>query len=83
MPAKETTAKAIADCLFTFLESKNIDITKMRELGFNGTNTMSDQRSNVQLRLQLHSSSAIYVHCQCHQLQLAVVNAADEHTEVK
>lgn len=34
MPAKETTAEAIANYLFTFLESKNMDITKMRGLGF-------------------------------------------------
>ena len=91
MPAKETTAEAIADYLCTFLESKNIDITKMRGLGFDGTNTMSGQRSGVQLRLRLHSPSAIYVqcyicayvHCRCHQLQLAAINTADEHTEVK
>ena len=85
MPAKETTAEAIADYLTmcTFLESKNIDITKMSGLGFDGTNTMSGQRSGVQLRLRLHSPSAIYVHCRCHQLQLAAINAADEHTEVK
>lgn len=30
-----------------------------------------------------HSPSAIYVHCRCHQLQLAALNAANEHTEVK
>ena len=83
MPAKETTAKAIAGYLHTFLESKSIDITKMRGLGFDGTNTMSGQRSGVQLRLRLHSPSAIYVHCRCHQLQLASVNAAKEHVEVK
>ena len=83
MPAKETTAEAIANYLFTFLESKNMDITKMRGLGFDGANTMSGKRSGVQLRLRQHSPSAIYVHCQCHQLQLAAVNAANEQMEVK
>ena len=58
MLAKETTAEAI---LCTFLEAKNIDITKMRGVGFDGTNTRSGQRSGVQLRLQLHSPSAIYL----------------------
>ena len=83
MPAKETTAQAIATYLCDFLEFKSIDITKMRGIGFDGTNTMSGQRSGVQKRLRLHSPSAVYVHCQCHQLQLATLNAADEHREVK
>ena len=60
-----------------------IDIEKMHGLGFDGINTKSSQRSGVQKRLRLHSPSAVYVHCRCHQLQLAAVNAADEHTEVK
>ena len=83
VPAKKTTAEAIAEYLYAFLESKDIDIKKMRGLGFDGANTMSGQRSGVQLRLQLHSPSAIYVHCRCHQLQLATLNAANEHNEVK
>ena len=83
MPAKETTAKAIANYLLTFLESKNMDITKMRGLGLKGANTMSGKRSGVQLRLRQHSPSAIYVHCRCHQLQLAAVNAANEQMGVK
>ena len=33
MPAKETTAEAIASYLCTFLEAKTIDITKMRGVG--------------------------------------------------
>ena len=56
---------------------------KMRGLGFDGTNTMSGHRSGVQTRLRVHAPSALYVHCRCHKLQLAAVNAAAEHTEVK
>ena len=35
------------------------------------------------VRLQLHSPSAIYMHCRSYSLQLAAVNAANEHMEVK
>ena len=83
LPAKETTAEAISSYLCVFLESKSIDITAMRGLGFDGTNTMSGQRSGVHKRLRLYSPSAVYVHCRCHQLQLATLNAADQHKEVK
>ena len=83
MPAKETTAEAISTYLCAFLESKSIEITTMRGFGFDATNTMSGKMSSVQKRLQLHSPSAVYVHCRCHQLQLATLNAADKHREVK
>ncbi len=83
MKAKETNAGAITGYLCAFLQSKAIGFEKMRGLGFDGTNTMSGHRSGVQTRLKLHAPSAIYVHCRCHQLQLAAVKAAQEHTEVK
>ena len=51
-------------------------------LGFDGASTMSGHRTGVQTRLRLHSTSAIYVHCRCHQLQLAALNAAGEHIQV-
>ena len=81
--AKETNAQAIAGYLCAFMESRNIGFEKMRGLGFDGTHTMSGHRSGVQTRLRVHAPSAIYVHCRCHKLQLAAVNAAAEHTEVK
>ena len=83
MTAKETTAQAISTYLCDFLESKSINMTKMRGIGFDGANTMSGKRSGVQKRLRLHSPSAVYVHCRCHQLQLATLNAADQHRDVK
>jgi hypothetical protein len=60
MPARETTAEAISSYLCCFLESNRIDITAMRGIGFDGTNTMSGKMSGVQKRLRLYSSSAMY-----------------------
>jgi len=57
-------------------------LRKTRGLGFDGASTMSGNRTSVQTRLRLHAPSAIYVHCRCHLLQLAAVNAAGEHAEV-
>ncbi|KAI6658864.1 E3 SUMO-protein ligase [Oopsacas minuta] len=81
--AKEKNAQAIACYPRTFLHSKNICFDKMRGLGFDGTKTMSGHRSGVQIRLRLHAPSFIYVHCRCHKLQLAALNAASEHTVLK
>ena len=33
--------------------------------------------------MRFHAPSAVHVHCQCHQLQLAAVHAANDHTEIK
>ena len=81
--AKETNAQAIAGYLCDFMKSKDISFETLRGLGFDGTNSMSGHRSGVQTRLRVHAPSAIYVHCRCHQLQLAAVNAAEEHVQVK
>ena len=81
--AKETNAKALTEYLTTFLKSHGISIEKMRGLGFDGASTMSGHRSGVQKRIRLLSPSAVYVHCRCHQLQLAALKAADMHREVK
>ena len=80
--AKETNAEAITGYLVAFLQSKGIGFEKKPGIGFDGTNTMSGHRSRVQTRLRLHAPSAVYVHCRCHKLQLAALNAAAEHTEV-
>ena len=39
---------------------------KVHGLGFDGTNTMSGQKSGVQMWMRCHSQSALFVHCHCH-----------------
>ena len=79
---KNNNAEAITSYLVAFLQSKSIGFEKMHRIGFDGTNIMSGHRSGVQTRLRLHAPSSVYVHCRCHKLQLAALNAAAEHTEV-
>ena len=77
------SAEALTTYLLKFICDKCIDIKKVRGLGFDGASTMSGEKSGVQIRMRQHSPSALYVHCRCHQLQLAAVNAASELNEVK
>ena len=74
--AKEINAEAIAGYISDFLQSRSITFEKMCGLGFDGASTMSGNRTGVRTRLKLHVPSAIFVHCRCHLLQLAAVNAA-------
>ena len=81
--AQEVNAEALTRYLLRFLHEKGIPIQKLRGLGFDGTNTMSGNKSGVQIRMRRHAPSALFVHCRCHQLQLAAVHAANEHREVQ
>ena len=79
---KEVNAEAFTRYLLQFLSDKGLSIGKVCGLGFDGASTMSGAKSGVQIRLRYHSPSSLYVHCRCHQLQLAVIHAAKEHSEV-
>ena len=81
--ARKVDAQSLTKCLLDFIRDKSIEIKRIRGLGFDGASTMSGAKSGVQLRVRLHAPSALHVHCRCHQLQLASVHAAGEHTEVK
>lgn len=80
--ARGVTAGALTQYLLDFLQNRGISTQKLRGLGFDGASTMSGARTGVQIRMRYHSPSALYVHCRCHQLQLAAVAAAKEHNEV-
>ena len=46
-------------------------------MGFDGAATFSGKKSGVQARMKKHSPHTLFVHCHCHQLQLAYVQAAN------
>ena len=81
--AQVVNAEALTRYLLQFLHEKGIPIQKLRGLVFDGTNTMSGKKSEVQIRLRRHATCALFVHCKCHQLQLAVVHAAEENREIQ
>ena len=81
--AKAVTAEAITQYILRFFQEKKILVKKVRGLGFDGASTMSGKKSGVQVRMRFQSPSALFVHCYSHKLQLAAVQAADEHKEVK
>ena len=66
-----------------FFNLKPSKLKNMHDLGFDGTNTMLGHRTGVWKRLRFLSPSALYIHCRCHQLQLAAIIADNDHTEVQ
>ena len=81
--AREVNAEALTRYLLQFLGDKGVSIQKLRGLGFDGASTMSGNKSGVQIRMRRHSPNALFVHCRCHQLQLASLHAAKQHNEVQ
>ena len=52
-------------------------------MGFDGAATFSGDKTEVQRRLKELSSHALFVHCRCHVLQLASVQAANATPGIK
>ena len=80
LPLKKADAETIYTALVACLEGKNLQIVGM---GFDGAATFSGKKTGVQARMKKHAPHAIFIHCHCHKLQLACVQAANNTTQIK
>ena len=83
VPMKRADAESIHSALVECLREKGMPLNKIIGMGFNGAATFSGNRTGVQTRLKEQSPHAIFVHCRCHQLQLACVQAANATAGIK
>ncbi len=83
VPLKATDAKTIYSALVEFMKDKNIQISKLVGMGFDGAATFSGKHNGVQSLLKKISPHALFVHCHCHLLQLACVQAANATSGIK
>ena len=77
LPLKEVNAESITAVVTEYLARKELLLSRLVGMGFDGAATFSGRVSGVQARLKKHSPFAVYVHCHCHQLQLACIQAAN------
>ena len=77
LPMKRTDAESIYSALVECLKSKNIQLSNLIGMGFDGAATLSGKKSGVQARMKKYPPHALFVHCHCHQLQLACVQAVN------
>ena len=77
VPMKKADAESIHSALTECLKAKNIQLSRLIVMGFDGAATFSGRQSGVQQRMKKHSPHAIFVHCHCHLLHLACVQAAN------
>ncbi len=80
---KSTNAAAITDALTTFLNENNLDYRKLIGQGYDGAAAFSGKQTGVQRRMRVHAAHALYIHCSCHKLQLASIQAAESVVTIK
>ena len=78
-----TNAKAITAALTSFIETKGLEYHKLIGQGYDGAATFSGAHNGVHKRMQVHACHALYLHCACHRLQLASMQAAEGVKEIK
>ena len=71
IPLKATDTKTIYSALVMSMKDKNIQISKLVGMGFDGAATFCVKHDGVQSLLKKNSPHAVFIHCHCHLLQLA------------
>ena len=75
LPLKKANAESIYSALVEYYREKNIQLGRLIGMGFDGAATFSGDKTGVQRRLK--ELAPLFVHCHCHVLQLASVQAAN------
>ena len=83
IPLKKADAQTIYETLVVCLKVKGVQISKLIGMGFDGAATFSGKHNGVQTILKSNSPHSIFVHCHCHLLQLACVQAANSTPGIK
>ena len=78
-----TDAEAITAALASFIETKGLEYQKLIDQGCDGAATFPGAHNGVQKRKQVHACHTLYLHCACHRLQLASMQAAEGVKEIK
>ena len=76
-------AATISDAISSFPESKNLDYRKLIGQGYDEVATFAGERNGVQKRMRTLAAHSFYIHCACHRLQLASMQAANNIPEIK
>ena len=66
LPSKETNAESITSVLMDYLVQKELSLSCLVGMGFDGAATFSGRTTGVQARIKKHLSFALYMHCLCH-----------------
>ena len=80
---KSTNARAITAAITSYMNENHLECAKLVGQGYDGAATFSGSKSGVQKRMRVHAGHALYIHCSCHRLQLASIQAAESVAPIK
>ena len=83
LPLKKANVESIHSALVEYCREKNIQVGRLIGMGFDGAATFSGDKTGIQRWLKELSPHALFVHCCCHVLQLASVQAANATPGIK
>ncbi|KAG8090684.1 hypothetical protein GUJ93_ZPchr0011g26998 [Zizania palustris] len=76
---KETTSAYLKSSIDSLFANLKISLKQVRGQGYDGASNMRGEFNGLQSLIMRESSSAYYVHCFAHQLQLVVVAVVRKH----
>ena len=76
------TAEALMNELEQMFTDKNIDKTRIRFSGLDGTNAMSGEQKGLQRRIRHVSPYALYMNCRNHRLALCLVHLFKKYDDL-
>ena len=79
---KETSSLILKSAIDELLARYGMSITNVRGQGYDGASNMRGEFNGLRSLVARESSSAYYVHCFAHQLQLVVVAVAKKHFDI-
>ena len=82
-PLKKANVESIYCALVEYYSKKNTQLGRLIGMGFDGAATFSGDKTGVQRRSKELSSHVLFVHCRCHVLQLASVQAGNATPGIK
>ena len=83
LPLNRANAESIYSALVEYCREKNIQLGRLIGMRFDGAATFFGDKTGVQKRLKELAPHALFVHCRCHVLQLASVQAVNATPGIK
>ncbi|CAO2831922.1 unnamed protein product [Amaranthus hypochondriacus] len=78
-----TTAESLKETIYSMLAQLSLSPSRIRGQGYDGASNMRGHINGLRTLIQNDCSSAHYVHCFAHQLQLTLVKVAHKHVDVE
>ncbi|EEE56970.1 hypothetical protein OsJ_06689 [Oryza sativa Japonica Group] len=76
---KETTSMYLKSAIDDLFAEHKLSLKQVRGQGYDGASNMRGEFNGLQSLIMRENSSAYYVHCFAHQLQLVVVTIVKKH----